>query len=109
MSTAAKASTDHRDALSQAAEGDILHFLSRTLQAHSLDGEPQGALEKLQTLMIALQQQESTLANWPDSPSKTRMCAALAKARSTVSKIVEDLARKHADSRRFDIRAVKAM
>ena len=77
----------------QAAESDVLPFLSRTLQAHILDGETHGALEKLQTLLIALEQQERTLADWPDTASKARICAALATARTAVSKIVADMVR----------------
>ncbi len=71
-------------------DGDVLHFLSRTLQAHTLDGEPQTVLTKLQNLKDALTQQEKTLSAWPDSPSKERICAALAKARRQVAQIVED-------------------
>jgi hypothetical protein len=69
---------------------DVLHFLTRTLQAHFLDAEPRDVLAKLQNLQDALAQQEHTLADWPDSPSKDRICAALAKAKSQVAQIVED-------------------
>jgi hypothetical protein len=69
--------------------GDVLHFLTHTLQAHILDGEPQDVLEKLQNLKLALDQQENTLAEWPDSPSKVRICEGLEKARSLVDKIVD--------------------
>jgi hypothetical protein len=74
-------------------DGDVLHFLTRTLQAHILDGEPQDVLAKLQNLNAALAQQEGTLADWPDSPSKDRICAALAKAKRLVAQIVEDFER----------------
>lgn len=107
MSKATKADEERRASAPQFAEGDILNFLSRTLQAHVIDGEPRGALEKLQTLMIALEQQQRTLSDWPDSASKARICAALAKARDTVAKVVADLARP--EPGRANVRAVKAM
>jgi len=91
MSKAANAVGNRSVPLSQAADTDVLHFLSRTLQAHFLDANPQDVLTKLQNLMIALEQQESTLSDWPDSPSKSRICAALTKAQGAVSQIVEDL------------------
>ncbi len=68
----------------------MLHLLSRTLQAHTLDTEPQTVLTKLENLKDALTQQEKTLSAWPDSPSKERICAALAKARRQVAQIVDD-------------------
>jgi len=77
--------------LSRAGDGDVLHFLTRTLQAHIIDAEPQDVLAKLQNLRTALEQQELTLAGWPDSASKHRICVALAKARKVVSRIVEDI------------------
>jgi hypothetical protein len=98
-----------RASLPQPAERDVLHFLSRTLQAHVLDGESHGALAKLQNLLIALEQQERTLADWPDSASKARICAALATARTAVAKIVADLASERSGAERSDLRAVKAM
>jgi hypothetical protein len=76
----------------KAAEGDVLHFLTRTLQAHFLDSEPQDMLAKLQNLKDALDRQEATLAAWPDSPSKERICTALAKARALVAEIVDQFA-----------------
>lgn len=109
MTKAAKAGEERRTTLPKTAGDDVLHFLSRTLQAHNLDGESQGALEKLQTLMIALEKQEITLSNWPDSPSKARMCNALAKARDTVSRVVTDLARQRPEDAGRCIRAVKAI
>jgi hypothetical protein len=72
------------------ADGDIVHFLTRTLQAHFIDGEPQRMLLKLQHLKSALDQQEITLADWPDSPSKGRIREALAKARNLVAEIAEN-------------------
>jgi hypothetical protein len=90
MSKAAKP-TDGRDAPSLgAADQDVLHFLTRTLKAHTLDAEPQNVLAKLQNLKRALDQQETTLSNWPDSPSKDRICAALAKAKNVVAQIVDE-------------------
>ena len=50
------------------------------------------------TLTIALEKQEITLSNWPDSPSKARICSALAKARDTVSRVVADLARQRPEN-----------
>jgi hypothetical protein len=76
----------------KAADGDVLHFLTRTLQAHFLDSEPQDMLAKLQNLKDALDRQETTLAAWPDSPSKERICTALAKARALVAEIVDQFA-----------------
>jgi hypothetical protein len=70
------------------AEGDVLHFLTRTLQAHCLDAQPQDVLEKLQNLQKALDQQQVTLLNWPASPSKDRICEALSKAKSEIAQIV---------------------
>jgi len=74
-------------------DGDVLHFLTRTLQAHILDAEPTDVLAKLQNLEAALALQEGTLADWPDSPSKDRICAALAKAKQLVAQIVDDFQR----------------
>ncbi len=91
MSKAAKATEGRSGQLLQAADGDVLHFLSRTLRANFLDAEPQDVLEKLQNLMIALEQQESALSHWPDSPNKSRICTALANSRSAISRIVDDL------------------
>jgi len=80
------------DALSaRPPESDVLHFLNRTLQAHIIDAEPQSVRAKLQNLKIALEQQEITLSDWPDSPSKARICAALEKAKNVVAQIVDDL------------------
>lgn len=93
--------------LSQIADGDVLHFLSRTLQAHILDAEPHGMQEKLQNLLTALAQQEATLSDWPASPSKDRICAALVKARTAVSRIVDEL--DNAGQSRADTGAAKAM
>jgi hypothetical protein len=76
----------------KAAEHDVLHFLSRTLQAHTLDAEPAEVLAKLQNLKIALEQQEAALAAWPASASKDRMCAALVKAKNVIALIVDDFA-----------------
>lgn len=109
MSKAAKAGEERRTSRPHSAEDDVLHFLSRTLQAHNLDGESQGALVKLRTLMIALEKQESTLSNWPDSPSKARICSALAKARDTVSRVVADLARQRPEGGGCDIRTAKVI
>jgi hypothetical protein len=109
MSKTIKILSERRVASPPAAEGDVLNFLSRTLQAHFIDGEPQGALEKLQTLLIALEKQEQTLSDWPDSASKARICTALAKARDTVARIVEDLARHPKDAASAHIGAVKMM
>ena len=91
MSKTAKAIEDHDPPLPPAANNDVLRFLSRTMQSHVLDAKPQDVLTKLQNLLVALEQQESTLSHWPDSPSKSRICAALVSARSAVSKIVDDL------------------
>ncbi|MFY9694148.1 MAG: hypothetical protein WAK35_10440 [Xanthobacteraceae bacterium] len=91
MSKAAIAIEDDTAPSVRAADNDVLPFLSRTLQAHFLDARPQDVLAKLRNLMIALEQQESTLSGWPDSPSKNRICTALATARDAVSRIVEDL------------------
>jgi hypothetical protein len=79
---------------------DVLNFLRRTLQAHTLDAEPADVLAKLQNLKNALEQQEITLAAWPASASKDRMCAALAKAKSVIAQIVDDFriaAAEHSD------------
>ena len=91
MPKAAKAIEALNIPLSRAADGDVLHFLSRTLQAHILDAEPRDVLEKLQNLLTALDQQEATLSDWPPSASKDRMCAALVKAQNAVSRILDDL------------------
>jgi hypothetical protein len=74
------------------ADGDVLHFLTRTLQAHCLDAQPQDVLEKLQNLQKALDQQQVTLLNWPDSPSKDRICEALTKAKNVIAQIVDEFA-----------------
>ncbi len=77
-------------AVAKATEGDVLHFLSRTLQAHFLDARPDDIVEKLRNLERALEQQEATLTRWPDSPAKERMCAALTRAKNLVSQIAAD-------------------
>jgi hypothetical protein len=92
MSNTAKLTDIGEAPLSRAADQDVLHFLSRTLQAHILDAEPRDVLAKLQNLKRALDQQEVTLSDWPDSPSKDRICAALAKAKNVVAQIVDDFA-----------------
>jgi hypothetical protein len=74
----------------QSDDSDVLHFLTRTLQAHFLDAEPQHMLEKLRNLRSALDQQEITLSDWPESPSKDRICAALAKAKNLVAQILDE-------------------
>jgi hypothetical protein len=80
-------------AAAKAADGDVLHFLSRTLQAHFLDAEPADMLEKLRNLKTALDQQEATLSRWADSPAKERICAALAKAKTLVTEIADEFAK----------------
>ena len=107
MSKAAKSIEDRGATFAQTADNDVLRFLSRTLQAHVLDANPQDVLDKLQNLMVALEAQQSTLSDWPDSSSKVRICAALAKARNAVSQIVEDLGA--AAQNRPDHRTVGAM
>lgn len=107
MSKAAKAIADHDAALSHGADREVLRFLSRTLQAHLYDAKPQDVLAKLQNLMAALEQQESTLSQWPDSPSKSRICTALANARNAVSRIVDD--RNAAVRNQPDTRAVNTL
>ena len=107
MSKAANAIENHSVSPARTGDNDVLHFLSRTLQAHFLDARPQEVLTKLQNLMIALEQQESTLSGWPDSPSKNRICTALATARSAVSRIVEDLST--AARQQPDHRAARAL
>jgi hypothetical protein len=72
------------------ADSDVLHFLTRTLQAHCLDAQPQDVLAKLQNLQKALDQQQATLLNWPDSPSKDRICEALTKAKDVIAQIVDE-------------------
>jgi translation initiation factor RLI1 len=91
----------------KAADGDVLHFLTRTLQAHFLDSEPQDMLAKLQNLKDALDRQEATLAAWPDSPSKERICTALAKARALVAEIVDQFA--NSAQKQSDVRAIDAI
>jgi hypothetical protein len=90
MSNALKTPDTVRVPLQTIQDNDVLHFLTRTLQAHILDAEPQNVLVKLQNLNDALAQQERTLSDWPDSPSKERICTALAKAKRLVRRIVDD-------------------
>jgi hypothetical protein len=90
MSKAASTVDIARAPVQKSQDGDVLHFLTRTLQAHFLDAEPQDVLAKLQHLQRALAQQERTLAAWPDSASKDRICAALAKAKRLVAQIIDD-------------------
>jgi hypothetical protein len=97
MSKAANLTDSGNAPSSGAADQDVLHFLTRTLQAHTLDGEPRDVLAKLQNLKRALDQQETTLADWPDSPSKDRICAALAKAKNVVAQIVNEFSVTSAD------------
>ena len=97
MPKAAKTINFGCTALPGAANGDVLHFLTRTLQAHILDAAPQDVLAKLQNLKSALNQQETTLSDWPDSPSKERICAALAKANRLVAQLVDKFGAAAAD------------
>jgi len=90
MSKAVKTPATGRVPFQESQDTDVLHFLTRTLQAHILDAEPQDVLAKLQNLKDALAQQERTLSDWPDSPSKERICAALGKAMRLVRQIVDD-------------------
>jgi hypothetical protein len=90
MSRTAKTVDNRAVQSTKDSETDVLHFLDRTLRAHIIDTEPKIVLEKLQNLQIALEQQEVTLSDWPDSPSKDRICAALAKAKDVISQIVAD-------------------
>ena len=106
MAKAAKATDISRAPLPTAADSDVLHFLTRTLQAHCLDAEPQHVLAKLQNLQKALDQQETTLLDWPDSPSRDRMCEALAKAKCVVAQIVDQFGTTSND---VAVRGVKAM
>jgi hypothetical protein len=89
MSNAAKPTDSGDTPLSEAADHDVLHFLTRTLQAHTLDAAPRDVLAKLENLKRALDQQEATLSAWPDSAGKDRICAALAKAKNVVAQIVD--------------------
>jgi hypothetical protein len=101
----AASATPESIAAKKAADGDVLHFLTRTLQAHFLDSEPQDMLAKLKNLKNALDRQEATLAAWPDSPSKERICTALTKARALVAEIVDQFAnaaQTQSDLRVFD-------
>jgi len=75
----------------KSADGDVLLFLKRTLQFHSSDAEKEDVFEKLQNLKNALDRQEATLLTWPDSPSKDRIRDSLAKAKTLVAQIVEEL------------------
>jgi hypothetical protein len=90
MSKTAKITDIGNAPLSSAADQDVLHFLRRTLQAHTLDAQPEDVLAKLRNLKQALDQQEATLSDWPDSASKDRICAALAKAKNVVAQIVDE-------------------
>jgi hypothetical protein len=74
-----------------AGGGDILHFLTRTLQAHTFDAQPQDVMVKLESLKTALDRQEAALSDRPESPSRERIRAALADARNLIGKIVDDL------------------
>ncbi len=65
-------------------------IFSRPRCRRTLDAEPQHVLMKVQNLKDALAQQEQSLSAWPDSPSKQRMCAALARAKRQVAQIVDD-------------------
>jgi hypothetical protein len=90
MSLTAKKTEQGRVPPPKAAGGNMLHFLTRTLQAHCLDSEPQIVLEKLKTLQSALDRQEVTLAQWPESASKHRICGELAKAKTLVAQFVAE-------------------
>jgi len=98
MANAAKARGGAAASTAPASEGDVLHFLTRTLQAHIIDAEPHDVLAKLQNLQIALEQQEVTLSDWPDTPSKARICAELKKAKNVVAQIVDELAAKSTET-----------
>lgn len=96
MTDAAKARNGEDVLAGRRGESDVLHFLTRTLQAHIIDAEPHSVLAKLRNLKKALEQQETTLSEWPESASKTRMCIALAKAKRVVTQIAEEFAVKAA-------------
>jgi len=74
----------------RAAESDVLDFLMRTLHAHCRDGDPHDILVKLHNLKRTLDQQENKLSDWPDSPSKERICEALVRAKTFVVQMVDD-------------------
>ena len=71
-------------------ESDVLEFLMRTLKAHCRDGDPHDIVTKLRNLKFTLDQQESMLSDWPDSPSKDRICEALVRAKTFVVQLVAD-------------------
>jgi len=57
-------------------------FLKRTMQFHASDAAKKVVFEKLQSLKIALDRQETTLSDGPVSPGKHRIREALAKAKT---------------------------
>lgn len=98
MANAAKARGSVR-AAARSADSDILPFLTRTLRAHFMESQPENVLVKLHNLKRALEQQEITLSEWPDSPNKDCICAALAKAKRVVVQILDNLDGKAAVAR----------
>jgi hypothetical protein len=91
MAQAAKTTDPGGVASQRHTENDVLLFLKRTLQFHSSDGEKDDIFAKLQNLKNALDQQEATLLSWPDSPSKDRIRESLAKAKTLVAQVVDNL------------------
>ena len=72
------------------SDSDVLEFLMRTLKAHCRDGDSHDIVAKLRSLKSALDQQEIMLSDWPDSPSKDRICEALVRARTFVVQLVDE-------------------
>jgi hypothetical protein len=98
MSAPAQTADTNCKTVTDRSESDALRQLTRTLQFHLADEESQSVFARLQTLKNALDQQETTLLGWPDSPSRDRICKKLGDARNMVVKMIDDYsnaARKH--------------
>jgi hypothetical protein len=91
MARPAKKSELGREPFRGLSDGEILLFVTRTLQPQLDDADAPNVFAKLQSLKDVLRQQEMTLPDWPDCSAKVRMGDALAAAADLIGQIIDDL------------------
>jgi hypothetical protein len=91
MARPAKKSELGRKPFRGLSDGEILLFVTRTLQPQLDDADAPNVFAKLQSLKDVLRQQEMTLPDWPDCSAKVRMGDALAAAADLIGQIIDDL------------------
>jgi hypothetical protein len=92
MAKTAKKSDLGREPVRRLSDSEILLFVTRTLQPQLDDADAPNVFAKLQSVKDILRQQETTLADAPDSAGKDRLRDALAAAADLIAQIVDDLA-----------------